>query len=418
MCQHKIAIGTLITILPLSAAFINPSTSSVTNLPKNTFLSATAPRRNDDAGTNDVVRHVAGGIGAFVAGLGFAARVALADPSVVDEYVAAPLSSLESPSTAITASTPSNILAAAQYETLDFSMPSYSDPSSTSSSSPSPPSFANPFTELKLPPPNTEKAAEDKAEEVKAAAEDKAKAAEEKKAAAEKAKEERLAAEKKKQEEVAARRAEEEKAAAEKKARVEAEKQKQREAAEKAKQAEAEEKAKRKEEAGAEEKEAPALPKFDIPSFKAPDISVPEVKAPAFDVPKFKTPAFDAPKFEKPDLSSLKAPEFKAPDIPKFDIPKPEYDLKGSDGVPNEDGELVLPPGVVGTQAERDERAKQAKQNYKDLDREAKLAEKQAKVARQTAKDAKKIAAAAKDEACATRPGGKIVCLRGLNIGY
>jgi len=44
--------------------------------------------------------------------------------------------------------------------------------------------------------------------------------------------------------------------------------------------------------------------------------------------------------------------------------------------------------------------------------------EKKAKDARQEAKAAKDIFKIAKDEACKTRPGGKILCLRGFGVGY
>ena len=45
-------------------------------------------------------------------------------------------------------------------------------------------------------------------------------------------------------------------------------------------------------------------------------------------------------------------------------------------------------------------------------------AEKAAKLARDRANDAKKAFIEAKGEACATRPGGKLLCLRGFGVGY
>jgi hypothetical protein len=45
-------------------------------------------------------------------------------------------------------------------------------------------------------------------------------------------------------------------------------------------------------------------------------------------------------------------------------------------------------------------------------------AEKAAKIARDKANEVKKEFKAAKAEACATRPGGKLLCLRGFGVGY
>jgi hypothetical protein len=44
--------------------------------------------------------------------------------------------------------------------------------------------------------------------------------------------------------------------------------------------------------------------------------------------------------------------------------------------------------------------------------------ERQARELRNNANEKKKIAKETKDEACKTRPGGKILCLRSLGIGY
>jgi|EP00970_Alexandrium_tamarense_P000652 hypothetical protein len=45
-------------------------------------------------------------------------------------------------------------------------------------------------------------------------------------------------------------------------------------------------------------------------------------------------------------------------------------------------------------------------------------AEKLANIARNKAAQAKKDFKAAKADACATRPGGKLLCLRGFGVGY
>ena len=72
----------------------------------------------------------------------------------------------------------------------------------------------------------------------------------------------------------------------------------------------------------------------------------------------------------------------------------------------------------VEPQEVRDTRAREAKAKFKSLDEEAKAIEKQAKSAREVAKTANQEAKVAKDDACKTRPGGKILCLRGLGSGY
>lgn len=45
-------------------------------------------------------------------------------------------------------------------------------------------------------------------------------------------------------------------------------------------------------------------------------------------------------------------------------------------------------------------------------------AQKAAAASLKKAGEAKKVFKAAKGEACATRPGGKLLCLRGFGIGY
>jgi hypothetical protein len=70
------------------------------------------------------------------------------------------------------------------------------------------------------------------------------------------------------------------------------------------------------------------------------------------------------------------------------------------------------------TQEERDSRAAAKNAEFKALKDEAKAAEKAAKVAQEKAQVGKKIFQDAKGEACETRPGGKLLCLRGFGLGY
>jgi len=70
------------------------------------------------------------------------------------------------------------------------------------------------------------------------------------------------------------------------------------------------------------------------------------------------------------------------------------------------------------SQEVRDERAREAKAKFNDLDGVARGLEKQAATARAEASDQKKIAKEKKGQACETRLGGKVLCIRPLNSGY
>jgi len=361
----------------------------------------------------------------------------------------------------------SSIQLADDYLSLD--MPSYGDAVTSTSKAKSSdggsgPLFSNPFggnsDSSDAPDTSTEdKAAVDAAKQAKkeAAAQEREEAAqrkEAKKAAldADKAEKEQAAAEKKAADEVKVAQKK-----AEKEARREAEKEKQRLAVESAN-------AIKDEKAAAAPAENYSLPEVKIPEFKAPDFKAPEFKAPDFKVPDFKVPEFKAPDFKTPDFKApefkapdfktpdfkapdvkapeFKAPEFKAPDIkmpefkaPSFSVPKmpdmpsvstpsfsvpttpkvstPSYSSSSSSG-----GYASLDENIVDDQEERDEKAKVARTAFNEVDANAREVENQAKKLRAKADDKKKIAKEAKDEACETRFGGKILCVRPFGVGY
>merc|ERR1711862_673972 len=132
--------------------------------------------------------------------------------------------------------------------------------------------------------------------------------------------------------------------------------------------------------------------------FKAPDFKAPEVNIPSFSAPKINLPS--APKLDKP---AVPVPT-KVNNPPSFD-----FDSKKA----SSDAEEDLEPQEV-----RDQRAKDAKSEFKKLDQEAKDIESQARKARNVANIAKKEAQIAKNEACKTRFGGKVLCIRPFGSGY
>lgn len=151
---------------------------------------------------------------------------------------------------------------------------------------------------------------------------------------------------------------------------------------------------------------------LDIPDFKAPDVKVPEVS-----LPKFSLPKIDIPKVEIPQpAATSSAPSFSVPssnvELPKVSVPKFSAPSIGSGRVSNDvafDGE---------SQELRDERAKEARSAFNDADSTARDYEKKAKQLRDIANDKKRIAKDAKNEACETRFGGKLLCIRPFGIGY
>lgn len=360
-----------------------------------------------------LAEQVAKGFTALVFSIGAASQIAFANPEITPT-VSEPVHS----SNVLVSIGAPKIGGGSSFETLDFSMPSYDEntaSTSGSSAEKSAPAFTNPFPELKLPEqtaPAPDVAAEKKAKEEAKVAEEKDKA--EAKKAKEEAKQKKIAEEKAKQEE------------AEAKAKVAAEEKKRRIAEEKAKQEAAVKRAieAKKAEEVQQEAAAPVVaappkaeaPKLEVPSFEAPKIEAPKVEmpkfdAPKFDIPKFEAPKFEAPKFEAPSIS-LPAPEVpKAPFTP-LPPPPPKVIESSVEAAPAVEEEFVEPQEV------RDEKAREARAVFKELDKDAKALEKEAKAARAKASEAKKEAAIAKGEACKTRPGGKLICLRPFGIGY
>jgi hypothetical protein len=116
---------------------------------------------------------------------------------------------------------------------------------------------------------------------------------------------------------------------------------------------------------------------------------------------------------QTPDLPQIQLPSMAIPsfDMPKINVPVPEF--KSFPSIE------TAPTVMLESQEIRDKRAREALVAYKQNDEAAKLIEKQAADARMVAKESLKAAKLAKDEACVTRPGGKILCLRPWwNLGY
>lgn len=301
---------------------------------------------------------------------------------------------------------PTMTLLAASVDTLDFSLPSYSDATkggdlSKAKAGAGIPSF-NPFGDFEPQVKDDTKA------EAKAAAE--AKKAEDK-----------AAAEAKKAQDKAAKEAD-------KAARRASELEKQKAAVQRSKQTEAP--AAPAEPLTMPEFKAPDFSDFKAPDIKVPDLKVPEFKAPempAFtapnlklpDMPKFSMPKLDLPKIDSADIPKFDAPKLDMPklDMPKMDLPKvslpkvslPQISLPsfgGGGGTSSSDDAMLEPQEV------RDEAAREARQVYLTFDEDAKVIERQAREARNLANEKKKLANEAKDQACQTRPGGKWICLR------
>jgi hypothetical protein len=334
-------------------------------------------------------------------------------------------------------SQPTTLISAAKEESMDFSMPSYGDATKGDvTSKMAIPSF-NPFGD----------SADDSASNTSTKQADDAKQQQADKAAAKQQQADKAAAEADKAAADADKKAAKEaKKAEEKAARKLAEIEKQKEYAERSK---AEASSSSKSEAPAPkipDFKKPDTPEISIPEFKAPDISIPDFKAPSMPkigMPKFDMPKVDTPKTEAPSGGgyNLDVPDFKAPEMPKFDMPKigmPKFDMpkmeSPSGGYDLDIPKVKAPKGdmpsislpnpfgggssksddgvVVAPQETRDESARQALAVYKDSDQEAKVLEQQARELRDAAKAKKQLFNLAKDDACKTRPGGKILCLR------
>lgn len=396
---------------------------------------------NDEVESN--IKIATGGLAAFLLGLSTVANSALAAPTDLNVNIAnRPV--IDAPSIVVSVAPKFN--GGASFETMDFSLPSYSEGVGSDTTADAPKSApAKVFGELKLPERNVEDAAaadkaaaEEKAAKEKAVAEEKAakeKMAKEDKAAGEarKAEEKRIAAEK--AEKAEQERLEKEK---EKAARREAEKLKQEEAAARmrkaADKAAAEEKAAKEIEAQKPPPPAPKLsapaapevkiPEFKAPEFKAPDISIPSFSAPKVDLPSFSTPKLDIPSFSAPkvDIPSFSAPKV---DIPSFSIPSaPKTGIPAPPKLTNTPPSFALDKKAednaepLESQEVRDDKARSANSEFKRLDQDAKEIEAKAREARNIATISKKDAKIAKDAACQTRFGGKILCIRSFGTGY
>lgn len=143
------------------------------------------------------------------------------------------------------------------------------------------------------------------------------------------------------------------------------------------------------------------VPKFDTPKFEMPSFDTPKFDSPKFDTPKFDTPKFDTPKFDTPkfDMPSFNTPKFETPkfdfpklDTPKFDLPSapqvdaPKFDFPETPKVSlpflgGGGGDRTMGDSVpsfedsIDPQEVRDERAREARQDYKVADSRAKVRE-------------------------------------------
>lgn len=443
-----------ISVLALSAVLLSSSdafTVAPLSQQRTHKLSSTVPLKASSSDDNNIVltpQKLMGGVTTFMAGIGFAAQVAFADPSMITGEISlscflqsilcsryflrfntihinrriftndtrfqslfftfqyldfAPVteSSTQSSTTLISAGAPS-FGGGASFETLDFSLPSYTernggDSSDSAPAKQAPPAFSNPFkSDDPAPAAKEEETKKDTSAEDKAAAEQAKKEAAEKKAAekeaAEQAKKE--AAEKKAAEKAAAEQAKKEaaekKAAAEKEKEAEAERKEaeKKERIERNKKAAEEMAARRAAEKEAEEAKASEPAPAPAPSPKpapapapapapkpapapAPkkeetkkeiDISVPEIKIPSFKAPSFDVPKIDIP--APPKIEVPPAPTISAPPAPKFDVPAPKFDVPSSsyslDTTPS------APAVPLEPQSVRDEKAAEAKAVYKE----------------------------------------------------
>ncbi len=113
---------------------------------------------------------------------------------------------------------------------------------------------------------------------------------------------------------------------------------------------------------------APVAEKVDlkIPEFKAPEV---KLEIPEFKAPDLKMPSFTMPKVDLPDVAkNAAAPTFTAP---KFDIPKVEMPKTPSISIPKLDVRTVEED--IEPQEIRDEKARAAREVYKEADEKAKV---------------------------------------------
>mmetsp|Transcript_12054 Transcript_12054/g.25669 ORF Transcript_12054/g.25669 Transcript_12054/m.25669 type:complete len:439 (+) Transcript_12054:99-1415(+) len=432
----------LTAFLALAAAYPHCDAFSFTPSPRMQQRHASvqlSAQKHDENAVVDGLRKVSGGAAAFLTGMGIMAQVALADPNSIAPIDGAVQSSTLSSNIIVSAGAP-GFGGGGSFDTLDFSLPSYEQATSGASGSELDKGSDSPSSKA-----SSDDDAAAKEEANRAAEEEKAAKAEAKRAAAEEKAAKKAEAEAKKKAEAEAKEAAAKEAAdkaAAKEARLAAEKEKQKLAVERQKAAKEEEAAAAKETPPAldldslKDIKAPELPKVDIPkvdipampdmkSFSLPKIDIkapemPEIKVPdapkpaatvdikAPEMPSFSLPKIDMPKVDIPAPPKLDTPKF---DMPKMESPKYDFDLPAAPAKPAVDENLE-------PQEVRDARAAEKNAAFKDALADAKEAEKAAKIAKNKANDAKKVFKEAKGEACATRPGGKILCLRGFGVGY
>ena len=149
----------------------------------------------------------------------------------------------------------------------------------------------------------------------------------------------------------------------------------------------------------------------DMSSVKMPDMG--SVKMP--DMSAIKIPEFTAPKFDMPAMPSGGDGSGSSFNVPKVTLP----DVSFSNPFGGSDSSSSVDSGDMESQSARDDKAREARQVYLAADADAKEAEATARAVRATANEKKDLASKAKDEACETRPGGKLICLRNpFTSGY
>jgi len=196
----RVSKNALVTLLALSlqspsSAFI-PS-SRIRIRPSTTAQNSKTNRDEPE----QILRTLAGGAATFLLGFGLSGQVAFANPTIDPPSAGKQLTEVSFGSDWIVAGG-APVIGDSKFESLDFSMPSYSG--SASSSSPTAPVFSNPFGDDAESRPSesdkqaeaVSKASEEKAEEKKRVAEEKVE--EKKRVAEEKAEEKKRLAEEKK----------------------------------------------------------------------------------------------------------------------------------------------------------------------------------------------------------------------------
>ncbi|KAJ8613376.1 hypothetical protein CTAYLR_002302 [Chrysophaeum taylorii] len=159
-------------------------------------------------------------------------------------------------------------------------------------------------------------------------------------------------------------------------------------------------------------------------SFSLPKAPVKKEPTPPKEVPKFEVPKVDLPKVDVPNIEVPKLPKIEAPDFPKLpsvEVPKapslpslPSFGGDATDSPPRP----VIDEGIPVDLDALDEEARATAKEFRRANADAKQAESTARALRKIANEKKQAAKEAKDAACEYRPGGKFLCIRGLNSGF